>query len=333
MVENNSEVNIHAMNPIGGYFELELARHDELHGAALHLNSARNCLEYVILARQYKKLYIPYFTCEVVLEPLRKHNVEYEFYSINELLEPEKLVTLKADEAFLYTNYFGLKQNYAESISKVYGSQLIVDNAQALYANRIEGIDTFYSPRKFMGVPDGGYLYSDSTLDGELSIGESAKHCQYLLGRIERGPEPYYAEFKKAESSLENQEIMAMSRLTRRLLESVDYAAISKRRRTNFMYLHEKLSATNRLNVCLDKSMVPMIYPYFTEDDGLRQKLIENKVFVATYWPNVFEWCSDDSIEYLFAKNIIPLPIDQRYGAEDMDRILDIVKLVCRGCL
>ena len=79
------------MNPIGGYFGLELNNSEHYHNDALRLNTARNCFEYVLRARQYKKVYIPYYTCEVMLEPINKLGLQYEFYQINELLEPSVL--------------------------------------------------------------------------------------------------------------------------------------------------------------------------------------------------------------------------------------------------
>ena len=78
-----------------------------------------------------------------MLQPLEKHHISYEFYSINELLEPIGITKLLPEEAFLYTNYFGLKQSCVEKLVTIYGTQLIVDNAQAFFASRIDGIDTF----------------------------------------------------------------------------------------------------------------------------------------------------------------------------------------------
>lgn len=57
----------------------------------------------------------------------------------------------------------------------------------------------------------------------------------------------------------------------------------------------------------------------------IRKKLIANKIFVATYWPNVFSWTVADSVEHGFADYLIPLPIDQRYGEDDIERILKII--------
>ena len=62
--------------------------HLHYHPDALHLNTGRNCFEYILRAKGYKKVYIPYYTCEVMLEPLRKCGVTWEFYHIKEDFEP-----------------------------------------------------------------------------------------------------------------------------------------------------------------------------------------------------------------------------------------------------
>ena len=320
MVASNNKI-----KPIGGYFELELRCGQEFHMNALHLNTARNCLEYIILARNYTKIYIPYYTCEVILQPLLKHNIEYEFYHINVNLEPVKLPSLNENEGFLYTNYFGLKQGCVEKLSSLYGNQLIVDNSQSFFSPRIDGIDTFYSARKFFGVPDGSYLYTDSKLEVVLEQDKSYMRMQHLLQRIDESAEKAYILFRQNDDSLDNQPIKLMSKLTERILKDVDYQNVKNRRIENFQYLHKTLSNTNILNLELHQYFVPMVYPYLTNDATIRKRLIENKVFVAKYWPNVLEWCNEDSLEYNLTENLIPLPIDQRYSNNEMRFIIDII--------
>ena len=186
---------------------MELRRGEHYHKNAIRLNTARNCFEYVLRTRGSAKVYIPYYTCEVMLEPIRKLQIEYEFYHINEQLEPAVLPKLNANEAFLYTNYFGLKQECVKRLAMEYGKQLIVDNAQAFYAEPIDGIDTFYSARKFFGVPDGAYLYTDMTLQQEFEHDCSFDRTAHLLKRIDLGPEAGYQDFRMNDDALCNQEI------------------------------------------------------------------------------------------------------------------------------
>lgn len=312
------------MKAIGGYFELELRKGEHYHPHAIRLNTARNCFEYVLTARKYKKVYIPYYTCEVMLQPLVKLGISYEYYSINERLEPVGGKILNSDEAFLYTNYFGLKQDYVERLAQHYGTQLIVDNAQAFYAPRVNGIDTFYSARKFFGVSDGAYLYTDCTLDIDFKKDISFGRMQHLLQRIDEDAEAGYLSFRQNDDALDYSSIKKMSNLTSRILESIDYFYVKERRLENFNYLHQQLKEYNLFDIP-NSDDVPMVYPFFTLDVTLKKRLIENKIFVATYWPNVLEWCKEKMIEHTLASQLIILPIDQRYDKRSLSRIINFI--------
>ena len=302
------------MNSIGGYFELELRQGEHYHPNALKLNTARNCLEYVLKARKYNKIFIPYYTCEVILEPIKKLQINYEFYHINKNLEPEKESKLLGHEAFLYTNYFGLKQETVKKLANSYGKNLIVDNSQAFYANQIEGIDTFYSARKFFGVPDGAYLYTDKYLEYELEQDVSYSRMSHLLKRIDIGAEFGFEDFKKNEDLLSNQPIKKMSKLTEKILKSIDYYCVRQQRVDNYKLLDTHLRNSNQIKFYLDEYSVPMVYPYFSNDKNLKTKIIQNEIFVATYWANVLDWCNKYQKEYLLTQNLISLPVDQRYN-------------------
>lgn len=313
------------MKSIGGYFELELPQGKEYHSQAIALNTGRNALEYILRVRGYKRVYLPYYSCEVLLEPFEKLGVEFSFYHINESLEPEHPVALKDSEAILYINYFGFKQDFVSSLATTYGKQLIVDNTQAYYAKPIEGIDTFYSCRKFFGVPDGAYLYCDARLDEELEQDHSWERMTHLLKRIDVSAEAAYADFREQSVKLKNNPIRKMSSLTHRIMASIDYREVAQRRRDNYRMLDEALKDKNRISLPLADDAVPMVYPFLTDDDNLRQRLIDNKVFVAQYWPNVLDWCDNSSNDYKLTNHLLPMPIDQRYGEQDMDRIIALI--------
>lgn len=310
---------------IGGYFELELPQRDEFHKNALGLNSGKNCLEYILRCRNYKKVYIPYYTCDVILKPFQKLGIDYQFYHINLDFEIADNIILEECEALLYTNYFGLKQKYVEKLSNNYGKQLIVDNTQAFFAKPIDGIDTFYTCRKFFGVADGAYLYTDAEPIKGLKQGVSYNRTEHLIRRIDLSPEEGFEYFHQADEHLAEEDIMLMSHFTRRVMQSIDYNAVIEQRIANFQQLHEVHGDSNLLHVELDDVTVPMVYPYMTERNNLHNILIKNKIFVARYWPNVLEWTKKDDIEYLLAYQMQPLPTDQRYGEEEMRRIIEII--------
>ena len=313
------------MRPIGGYFSLELPLREEYHKDALRLNTGRNCLEYILRARGYKKVYVPYYTCEVVMEPIKKLDISYEFYYVDIHLEIRDSFTLEQDEALLYTNYYGLKQRYVEYLAQKVGSRLIVDNTQAFYAKPLPGIDTFYTCRKFFGVADGAYLYCDAVLDEEIEQDYSYDRMAHLLKRVDLSAEEGYADFRRVDDGLDNQPIRKMSKLTQRMMQSIDYEAIAKKRKKNYLMLHETLGGENNLELPLELDAVPMVYPYLTPVKGLRERLIENKVFVARYWPNVLDWTLQNDLEYKLSNQMTPLPIDQRYDEVEINRIIEIL--------
>ena len=104
---------------------------------------------------------------------------------------------------------------------------------------------------------------------------------------------------------------------------SIDYEAVAQKRRDNYQFLQSELSDQNDLELTLDDDAVPMVYPFLTPAKGIRETLIENKIFVARYWPNVVEWTLSEDFECFLASQMQPLPIDQRYDVHDMKIIID----------
>ena len=309
---------------IGGYIGLELRQGTHYHANALPLNTGRNCFEYILKLRGYKHFLLPYYTCEVMLEPLRKLGISYSFYAIDPGLEPATLPVLHDKEAFVYTNYYGLKQHAVEQLAKHYGPRLIVDNSQAFFAPRINGIDTFYSARKFFGVADGAYVYADTPLDIELPRDESCSRMSHLLTRIDTCAESGYGDYLLHEEQLCNQPIKSMSRLTEHILCSIDYEQVRQRRITNYMVLKRALYGSNKLSLDASES-VPMVYPYWTENgDTLRDELRQQRIYIAKYWKNVLDWNSP-ALEQSPANDLLALPVDQRYTPADIETIIPLI--------
>lgn len=326
MVESSNQI-----KAIGGYFELadKDCECGQMPVDGIALNTCRNALEYIILQLlDVKRIFVPYYTCEAVIEPLKRLPIAYEFYHINEQLEIAEEIELKNGDYLIANNYFGIKDAYIEKLAKKYGDKLIVDNAQALFAPVLSNIKAAYSARKFVGVADGGSavgVSAEPVLNYEMD--DSNGHDSHLYIRKEKGAEAGFKDYQINESRLDNQPIRRMSLQTQTILSQIDYDVIIKKRRQNYQFLCNALGEENRLNLPLMDSFVcPMVYPFMTNDESLRERLIQNKIFVACYWPNVLEWCKEGDIEYGLCKNIIPIPIDQRYDQYDMEKIIELIK-------
>ena len=313
------------MSVIGGYFELELNRSGEYYPVAIDLNSARNALEYILRVKKPKRIYITYYICSSVLEPINKLKIPFIFYHIDQNLDPIFNSILNSNDAFLYVNYFGIKQETVKLLANRY-KNLIIDNAQAFFCHPLPEVDTFYSPRKFFGVPDGAYLFTNELLVVDLERDISINRISHLLKRTEFGPESGRADFLQNENSMVGQPIKKMSNLTKAILNNISYSNAKKRREENFLFFHKHLRNINALEINTNNVKAPMVYPFMLEKEGLKEWLIENKIYVATYWKNVFDWVSEKDFEFNLAKYLIPLPVDQRYEKNDLIKIIETIE-------
>lgn len=311
------------MKEIGGYIEFEHYRRPMLHEDAIKLNCGRSGLAYIIQARHIRKIAVPYFQCDSVFDVCARYGAEIRYYHIGRDLMPDELV-LEDGEWLLLVNYYGQLDN--ETIIKLAERyhRVIVDNTQAYFQMPVPGIDTIYSCRKFFGVPDGGLLYTDASLEENLPADRSADRMVHLLGRFEYSASEYYAEYVKNNERFDCEPIKKMSKLTENLLRSIDYAYVKNARTGNCSHLNDRLEGLNRLTICTTKGA--FAYPLYLENgDEIRKKLISNRIYVPMLWPNVIDSMPKDSLEYRLARNILPLPCDQRYGIEDMQTICDLI--------
>lgn len=308
---------------IGGYLELERFNMPLRHENALALSSGRACLEYLISQKNIKQITLPYFVCDVVIDTCRKLGVDISFYHIDESFLPVDVPAEPGRYMYLVNFYGQLSARQLLSFRDKY-PLLIVDNAQAYFAEPLDGVDTLYTCRKFFGVSDGGFLYTDAPRK-ELPRDISHERMGFVLGRFEESAGKFYGESSRNNDIFSELPPMAMSALTDNLLRGIDYEQVKNKRFENCSALHRELGSFNKLNVTVPEGA--FAYPLFLENGGeLRKTLAEKKIFVPTLWPNVVSDMGENSLEYKFAKDILPLPCDQRYGVEEMLYISEVIK-------
>ncbi len=313
------------MKEIGGYFEIELDGKKEYHSRALRLNSGRNALRYILKVKKPGKIYVPDYICGSLPASIKKERIDFDFYQINENFEP--LIDARSVEPssfIIYINYFGVHDRTINNLSGKY-KNLIIDNAQAFFSRPVNGMCSFYSPRKFFGVSDGAYLYIDTSLDEQIKTDVSYGRCEHLLKRLDLDARSGYQAYMKNETAFSGRPIRTMSKLTHAILTSIDYARAKKIREENFLFLHRSLVGINELDMPTGNVNGPMAYPLLISKKGVKESLIRSNIYVATYWEEVLARVKKNSFEYKLAKYLVPLPIDQRYGLDDMRRIVDII--------
>lgn len=311
---------------IGGYFGLEAFSGEEYHKGLIGVNSGRNALLYVLKVRGVQKLYIPRFLCDSVSELCKREVVEYEEYSIDKNFLPVFTKTLGKDEYLYVVNFYGQISNEILCELHKQHKNIIFDNVQAFFQKPVTGIDTVYSCRKFFGVPDGGYVYTEKRLEEELLADISKDRMKHILGRFEETGTKYYGDFQANDELFYDMPLREMSALTRNILRGVDYELVRQRRNENYAVLENALASMNGLKLKTPNG--PYCYPFYCKNGmDIKKQLAAQKIYVATLWPNVLEL--GGTLEKDYAENILPIPCDQRYGAEEMKYIAStILKIV-----
>lgn len=316
---------------IGGYLELESApAREDFFPGMLAVQSARAALLALVLAGRPRRMWVPWYICETMVDPVRAAGVEIERFGLTEDFDIADPPSLRAGEWLLYVNYFGLcGRNVRSVLERLPPAQVVIDNSHAMFARPAGGLATIYSPRKFVGVPDGGYLASSLAVPVPQQQDEgSVERCIPLLVRAADSSESGYEAFLRSQETLVGQAPLRMSRLTHSLLRSIDYDQVAQRRRANFAALDKALRAGNSVRLDLsDPEAVPLSYPFIGGAAGLRESLLRNRVYVPRYWPQL---TGDDpgipEFERYLAHHCLPLPCDQRYDEHDMALVAALVQ-------
>lgn len=294
------------------------------HKNALALSTARACLSVVLEVIKPRKLYVPFYTCDALLQPITDLQICYEFYPIAPELSSQ-LPNIEEDEYAIYINYFGLCTAHVQTLLSTYPNRVIIDNSQAFFERAYPETWSFNSARKFFGVPDGAYLYSPLHLKNNYQRNDDFEFV-HLVNRFIGKREQAYAQFIAYEKSLDC-EIKGISPLSERLLSLVNFKEVAEARQRNFSYYAKRFGSINKLSIDWDPNSIPFVYPLLLEQPISKQALFEQRIFVATYWQDVLQRnVAGFEFEKLLARQLLPLPIDHRYDIGDCRQVAEAVE-------
>jgi hypothetical protein len=277
------------------------------------------------------RAWVPFYICDAALQAFSATGVAVESYGIDEAFNPNLPPGVPAaGECLIYVNYFGLKSATAAALVAAHGNRVIVDDTQAFFATGYPGAWSFNSARKFFGVPDGGYAYGAGLSDAGYP---RPSHVAYdhLVNRLLGDQELAFTQYLQNEAEM-TATVCRMSVLSERLLAGVDYPVVRERRLRNFAALHDALSARNCLMPLLSPqdTEVPYCYPLLSSTPVPWSRLWSQGVFAPRLWaevpkrPNARQFARESAL----ADRLLPLPIDHRYGSEDIARLAAVVTRV-----
>lgn len=316
----------------GGYLPFEGMEGPDYFGSfpqerVLRTNSAKAAIHFALSLMPVRILYIPHYICASVREMMAAYDLEIRPYAINEQLLPE-VDSIEADAGILIVNYFGVMEEAAAGAAARF-DHVILDQSHAFYAAPIwrKGLFNIYSCRKFFGVPDGGYLIGADVRkpEPEPEWDTVSGHFSYLTESLENGTNAAYKEKQESDRYFYGN-YKGMSRLSRRMLAATDYERVKGIRCENFRLLHSLLDGRNKYSDVISCDAPPAyLYPFYGSST-LKQRLVAEKIYVPTLWRELITESFRDTREYRLSENTVFLPVDQRYGAEDMRYLAERVK-------
>lgn len=312
------------MREVGGYFGLEAYGGPLPHDGCVLLDSGRSCLAYLAELRRIRRIWLPDWLCSSVYGVCAREGVAALSYPVGpDMLPDYGAFRVGAGEWLYLVDYYGrLGGADVAAALDASGGRLVVDESQGLLRPPWAGADTLYTCRKWVGVADGALLATSdgAVLERGLPRSESGGRMDFVLGRAERTAAEFYPRAVENNRSFRDTPPMAMSAVTESLLRAVDWEGLAERRRENWKVLDGALGSSNALSAPMPD--VPFMYPYLADGAGkARGPLAGRGVYVPTLWPDLPERSGEWA--RLYSADVLPLPLDQRYGADDMEYVLN----------
>jgi dTDP-4-amino-4,6-dideoxygalactose transaminase len=331
---------------IGGFFGIELPPAD-VPGLASFWNmpidpaltyvNGRSALAALFASVRPSKLWLPAYICRSVVQAAETAGTAFGFFPVNDGLQPDAAFldsVARAGEIVLAVDYFGRSPDleFLDFVERRRDLRFIEDACHAFDTGEAQwGHWCLRSPRKLVGVPDGGFLVpADDILGAQRSLpqpGVDTSEAAWM--RFEDEDEHANALWHGVNQSREAAEQAAprrMSRLSREVLSRLPIAPIAERRRINFRVLAGKLEEIMFLPE-KQPSYVPLGFPVRLQRDlrtRVRNELIANGIFPALHWIDLPSPAAFTTAHTL-ASELLTLPCDQRYGSVQMERVARIV--------
>ena len=316
---------------------------------AIYFDSGRNALKHLIKKLERKtKVLLPEFICESVNNCFDRETID--FYKIKsdftiDIDDLEQRINEDTDIIFLM-HYFGAVQP-AETLKRIKvaardNNCIIIEDTTHSIFSEVSTIGDYQicSLRKWMPIPSGGVLYSvkkdmfdvfenlayRKNIDNDRAYGMILKDLFLNYGL---DCNPFYRKiFAECEERLdESCEINLMSDLTAFMASCVDTDTLRRTRISNYKRLEKTLAKIGIFPaIRLGCNECPLVLPIRVGDrNAFRSYLIENKAYCAVHWPFDELYPEQRPFARECADYFISLPIDQRYGNEEIDYLASLI--------
>lgn len=333
--------------PIGGFLGFELPGNDGglrklwgAHDERLAFTTARSALAHLLSSERSGAVWFPAYVCTefaraVPADRLRYYPHEADLSPkldfLHEMVRPGDLV--------IAVNFFGRPPSpaFLAYVSDRRDILFVEDCAQAIDTGRPPWGDwRLFSPRKVVGVPDGGILVPCSARAAALELAGSVRSdfaavelATPQLARFEDEGEVHNDRWYGLNLAKESSLAISgrrISRLAWAVLGLLDADAIARKRRENFARLASRLAEWAFLPEACPE-FVPLGFPVRLPPGQrlqVQEHLYRHRVFPAVHWAELASPPREFPDEHSLASTLLTLPCDHRYGGAEMDRVANL---------
>lgn len=274
---------------------------------------------------------LPSWCCDSMIKPFSDAGIDVKFYPV--FMENGKLVQdiscADGSDILFLMDYFGYT---GEEVCGFKGI-VIRDVTHSVFSQKYTDADYYFgSLRKWAGFWTGGFatgLSEKHLPQDEIYVGmrreAMAKKENYITGNSDS--KGYLDDFGDAEEYLENCGIAGAAERDILLAQKLDVPGLKSKRQANARRLLERL-ADIAIFPEIKQADCPLFVPILVPDgkrDALRRHLIDRQIYCPVHWPlSRFHNVSGRAEEIY--DNELSIVCDQRYGEEEMDRILKAVR-------
>ena len=286
------------------------------------------------------------YTCPTVPEHLKRLDLALGFFDYEADDVAAAVAALPGRCVVLVPAPFGLAPWLdASALARKLGARamVVIDAAQSAFGALDFAVPpggaVLSCPRKAMAVGDGALLAvekgderSRAAIASLAAAEEPAKAKQaaralFASGELERETEAL-ALARRGENAFPP-EPRRMSDASRELVSRADRTQHRARRRENAARLAARLEGKAEFVFGQDFAQPPSVPFDFPILHGDRARLLSDlrarRVFATPLWPDAVHDPRRHPRAADLARRLVALPVDQRYGAADMDRLADLV--------
>ncbi len=324
----------------------------------MFLRSGREAIGFILdqVEPSSKIALLPAYICESMLNPFLTRNYQVEFFEVDINFNPNitqvDALLKKVPDVILVVDWFGMNRNakIVDRVKELSPKTTILADCTHDFFNDVNYFTPDYfivSLRKWFALPDGALaatwdhkFETDAVFVKSDFVEHRHKAMKLKNEYLETGDPEIKKVFRALLFSSEKEldaerRTIKMSSESYEILKSMNIGWMKKRRRSNYNVLHAILKDTKVKSInnrFLEENECSLFYPIIVDGyrDELQSWLSADGIYCPVLWAQPEKVYEEFEEARYLSNNLLCIPCDHRYLAEDMfyiyDRIMHFFK-------